>query len=157
MTTLEQNPAQDPGADDWLARYNARTAAEAALRATNKNIVFDALAAAGITTIVITFDGYGDSGQIEDIEVRGPDGIDLNRIKIRLTVLDWRTETPEEREASLHECVEDLAYGFLNQTHCGWENNEGGYGEFTFDVAKGTVSLDYNERYEAVETYQHQF
>lgn len=157
MTTPEQNPAQDLGAAGWLARYDARTAAEAALRATNKNIVFDALAAAGITTIVITFDGYGDSGQIEDIQVRGPDGIDLSQIRIRLTVLDWRTETPEEREVSLHECVEDLAYGYLKQTHDGWENGGGAYGEFTFDVAKATISLDYNERYEAVETYHHQF
>lgn len=62
MTTPEQNPAQDPGADDWLARYNARNAAEAAMGATNKDVVFDALAATGIATIVITFDGYGDSG-----------------------------------------------------------------------------------------------
>jgi len=155
MTTPE--PTQIPDAADWLAQYDARTAAEAALRATNKDIVFDALAAAGIATIVITFDGYGDSGQIEDIEVREPDGIDLNRIRIRLTVLDWRTEAPEEREVSLHESVEDLAYGYLKQTHDGWENNEGGYGEFTFDVASRTISLDYNERYEAVETYQHRF
>ena len=155
MTTPDPTPI--PDAADWLAQYNARTAAEAALRATNKDIVFDALAAAGIATIVITFDGYGDSGQIEDIQVRGPDGVDLSQIRIRLTVLDWRFETPEEREASLRECVEDLAYGFLNQTHCGWENNEGGYGEFTFDVASRTISLDYNERYEAVETYQHRF
>ena len=38
------------------------------LLAANKDALFDALAAAGIETVTVTFDGYGDSGQIEDIE-----------------------------------------------------------------------------------------
>ena len=34
----------------------------------------------------------------------------------------------------------------LEQTHGGWENNDGAYGEFTFDVAERTIKLDFNER-----------
>ena len=58
---------------------------------------------------------------------------------------------------SVDEAVEQLAYDFLSETHGGWENNGGAYGEFTFDVAEGTITLDYNERYTATEFYSHEF
>lgn len=36
----------------------------------NKATVMDALAAAGITSVEVEFDGHGDDGQIESIEAR---------------------------------------------------------------------------------------
>ena len=33
----------------------------------------------------------------------------------------------------------------------------GGLGEFSFDVAARTITLDYNERYTATEFYSHEF
>ncbi len=36
-------------------------------------MLFDALARAGITSVIVNFDGYGDSGQIEQVEVRAGD------------------------------------------------------------------------------------
>jgi hypothetical protein len=53
--------------------------------------------------------------------------------------------------------IERLAYHLLERTHCGWENNDGAYGDFTFDVAERTITLDYNERYTASEYSQHVF
>ena len=50
-----------------------------------------------------------------------------------------------------------VAYDFLSETHGGWENNDGAYGEFSFDVAARTITLDYNERYTATEFYSHEF
>lgn len=57
----------------------------------------------------------------------------------------------------LAEAIETLAYAFLESTHGGWENNGGAYGEFDFDVAAGTITLDYNERFESSENYTHEF
>lgn len=37
------------------------------IRPENKTAVFTALERAGITSVEVTFDGYGDSGQIEDV------------------------------------------------------------------------------------------
>jgi hypothetical protein len=37
----------------------------------NKAVVFDALASAGIATVIVCFDGEGDSGQISNIAVKG--------------------------------------------------------------------------------------
>jgi hypothetical protein len=42
-------------------------------------------------------------------------------------------------------------------THCGWENNDGAYGDFIFDVAKRTITLDFNERYTASDYSQNVF
>ena len=53
--------------------------------------------------------------------------------------------------------VECLAYDVLERTHGGWENNDGAYGDITFDVAERTITLDYNERYTASENYTHSF
>ncbi len=37
------------------------------------------------------------------------------------------------------------------------ENNEGAYGEFTFNVPARSITLDYNERYEDSHYTQHNF
>jgi hypothetical protein len=42
-------------------------------------------------------------------------------------------------------------------THDGWENSDGAYGDFTFDIAERTITLDYNERYMQSEYSQHLF
>lgn len=57
----------------------------------------------------------------------------------------------------MKEAIERLAYDFLEETHDGWENNEGAYGDFLFDVAARTITLNYNERLETSEYTQHVF
>ena len=69
----------------------------------------------------------------------------------------WGATESESVEKSIEDAVETLAYAFLEETHGGWENNEGAYGEFTFNVAARTITLDYNERYEDVHYTQHSF
>jgi hypothetical protein len=46
----------------------------------------------------------------------------------------------------LPEAAEELCYGYLEQEHGGWENNDGGQGEFTFNVAERRIELDFNAR-----------
>lgn len=55
---------------DIVAEIEAETSQRAALRPANKSAVFAALAGAGVATVTVSFDGYGDSGQIESIEAR---------------------------------------------------------------------------------------
>ena len=54
-----------------LAEQAERDAAEVALHAQNKEVLFDGLRLVGIAHIVVSFDGSGDSGQIESIDARG--------------------------------------------------------------------------------------
>ena len=53
--------------------------------------------------------------------------------------------------------IEHMAYELLGQTHGGWENNAGAYGEFIFDVAAETITLEFNMRFEDSEFFEHTF
>jgi hypothetical protein len=126
------------------------------LRLHNKTVVFDALDAAGIATVVVSFDGYGDSGQIERVEVEGAvDALPAATVEIATAI--WGELEPQRQSMSLADAIEKLIYDFLGSAHDGWEDNDGAYGEFTFDVADRTIRLDYNERYTASVKYSHEF
>jgi hypothetical protein len=154
----DENPAPQPALDteSWLAKESARAELAQSIRPINKTVLFDALAAAGIAVVVVTFDGYGDSGQIENIEVQG-ETTDLPATEIEFASVSWDSMEISRDQLGVREAVEALVYELLRQTHCGWENNAGAYGEFTFDVADRTITLDYNERCESSEYTQHVF
>jgi len=124
----------------------------------NKAALFDALAAAAITTVVVTFDGYGDSGQIENIEIKaGEEIVALPAGNIEIARAVWGSCEIDRQTMTIEDAVEALAYALLGDSHGGWENNDGAYGEFTFDVAERTITLDYNERRTESDYSQHVF
>ena len=144
--------------DDYMDLQAEHHRREAELLPGNKAALFDTLAAAGITSVTVTFDGYGDSGQIEDITACGGDGVaDLPEVEILIASAAWGDPGFAATTMTVEQAIEHLAYDFLSSTHGGWENNDGAYGEFIFDVAKRAISLDYNERYTASEYYSHEF
>ena len=69
----------------------------------------------------------------------------------------WDQTDPERTAMTVHDAIERLVFDFLAMTHDGWENSDGAYGDFTFDVAERTITLDYNERYMQSEYSQHVF
>lgn len=138
-------PALDVAAWDEKERQHSSRADE--LLPENKTVLFDALAAANITVVVVTFDGYGDSGQIENIEAKaGDEVVTLPPGAIEIARPVWGSKDIDRQSLSIHDALEVLVYSFLGQTHDGWENSDGAYGDFTFDVADRTITLDYNER-----------
>lgn len=151
-------PAIDP-ADIWaqVQRQHALRAglAESVL-ASNKTAVFDALASAGITCVEIVFDGSGDSGQIESVTARaGETPADLPAVEVAIATPIHDGSGLNHLTVGLGDAIEELAYGFLEETHGGWEINEGAFGEFTFDVAERSIELGYNERIETSEYHAH--
>lgn len=131
---------------------------DAALRTANKAALFEALAHARIDKVLVRFDGYGDSGQIEDIEaiadgraVALPDGT------IEITELRSEYVMSPPSTMSLPEAVEELVYACLDEVQSGWENGEGAYGDFVFDVAARTIALDFNEQFTDANFSQHSF
>jgi hypothetical protein len=143
---------------EWEAQAALRTQLEAELFSLNKAVLLNALALAGVTQVVVTFDGYGDSGQIENVEVRaGDDDIAMPAAEIEIAEAVWGQSEPERSTVSLATAIESLAYDVLERTHCGWENNDGAYGDIIFDVAEHRITLDYNERYTSSENYTHIF
>ena len=65
-------------------------------------------------TIVFRYDGYGDEGNIDDVE-----GIEMDLYK--------------KKEIS------DPVWGIIERYHGGFENNDGGGGTITVDVMEGKV------------------
>jgi hypothetical protein len=149
--------------DTQFAAYEAKCATAARLNAEilpyNKQVLFEALAAAGINIVTIAFDGSGDSGQFEE-----PVGYDAeNRVvaiptgDITVKSVDFDTGTVSERTTTAGDYIEALACDFLEETHDGWENGEGAHGEFFFALAERTITLDYNERYIEYSHHDHEF
>jgi hypothetical protein len=151
-------PGPKPPLSEWEAQAALRTQLEAELFSLNKAVLLNALTLAGVTQVVVTFDGYGDSGQIENVEVRaGDNDIAMPAASIEITEAVWGQSEPERSTVSLATAIESLAYDVLERTHCGWENNDGAYGDIIFDVAEHRITLDYNERYTSSENYTHIF
>lgn len=161
MTDENPTPPAMPTSDsaDFLHRYQAFEARAAELHPANKAALFAVLRDADITGIHVHFDGYGDSGQIEGVTAFGADGAEcpLPDLPVTIRKIYFGQDEPETLSEPLAEAIETLAYAFLESTHGGWENNEGAFGEFVFDVAAGSITLDYNERFESVEHYSHEF
>ena len=148
--------------DDQFAAYEARVERGAKLKAEilphNKGVLFDALATAGIATVTIDFDGYGDSGSFQEaaayraektqIPLPAPD------IVVQTVVYETNTVSVSDKVTTARDFLEDLATDFLEETHSGWEDGEGAYGQFRFSLADRTITLEYNERY--VDSHYHE-
>ena len=163
MTHVEPTlPApMPPSMIDFAAVFAAQAkqvAREAELRPANKDRLFDALTATGISHVTVTFDGEGDSGQIESIAAWSAEtAVDFPNVEIPYAAITWDSPEVEIRQLSLEDVVEQLAYDFLSDTHCGWENNDGAYGEFCFDAGARCIHLEFNERFTSSELYTHDF
>jgi hypothetical protein len=125
--------------------------------ARTKAIVFAALAEAGIYRVTIDYDGGGDSGQIESIEAW-----DANDQRIpfpAVTKIKLAPDYPQDpgAEQNLEAAVETLAWHYLEQRHDGWEDNDGAFGVFVFDVPACLITLEHNERYTEVNTINDEF
>jgi hypothetical protein len=120
----------------------------------NKAAVFDALLAAGIVTVVADFDGEGDSGQITHLAASsGKNEIEIPDLPVTTQHAGWGTETKESRQLPLREAIEEICYGCLSIRHGGWENNDGAFGEITFDVPSRRIELHFNARFSDFVTF----
>jgi hypothetical protein len=127
------------------------------VRARNKEIIFAALAAAGIHRVSIEFDGAGDSGQIEDILVWNAAEETIPLPSDRKLELPSPFPPNPPAPITLQEAIETLAYDYLEDTHPGWEINDGAFGTFPFDIPGRSITLDYRQRYTDVDISTHQF
>lgn len=117
MTTSQTNFA------DIMEQWRAER--EAANKAARAELIAQ-LRAIGITEVTAEYEGYGDSGNVEDITVQ-PNGIEI--------------------AGDLSTKLEDFAWSFAYEHHPGFENNEGGYGTLTWDISADSITLDHAERY----------
>ncbi|MFH7812422.1 MULTISPECIES: DUF6878 family protein [Acetobacter] len=140
---------------DYTLRWQRHEAAQRDAGVQNRRIVFATLALHGITQVKVSFNGEGDSGQIEDITVTPEDQADILQREIAMKTTSWPDADVTQVSGSLNDAIENVCYDALAQTHGGWENNAGAYGDIIFDVPERTVTLEFNERYTSSEYYEH--
>ena len=127
----------------------------------HKDILFDVLAAAGLKSFDVPFDGGGDSGQIEGVELEE----EFLNMEIEGEFSDgqiWDEKTKKvvdkvSKKITVEKLVENICYDVLELASPGWEINEGSYGTFTFDVKEREVRLDFNARIIQVENHGYKF
>jgi len=144
--------------DNFIAAYEHQAESLRKAMEINKTTVFDALAAANITSVTVEFDGEGDSGGIETVLAYSGDiRTELPAGSILFHQVQFGADAPVMTQQTMHEAVEGLCYDCLTLWHDGWENNDGAFGTFTFNVAARTIELEFNGRFTDVATSTHEF
>jgi len=90
---------------------------------------------AGVTQIEASYDGYGDSGNVNDVIIE-PKG----------------TKLGAEQDKNL----EDFLWGIPYSLHPGFEINEGGYGEVVWDVLEDKIDVSHSDRFVDTNHYDHE-
>ena len=144
---------------DFLLSYSKYKQDLGKINAENKAAVFAVLKASSITQVNVTFNGEGDSGQIEDILALSSDvPAELPSTTVTLKQTHFGSGAPPTSiSRDLREAIEVLCYDFLSQEHDGWENNDGACGEFVFNVPGETIELEIGIRYTETSDYNHMF
>lgn len=117
----------------------------------------------GIHKIMVEFDGSGDSGQVDGVEVLPREKQDqfektsakVFRTKSYFTNGSYQSED-EEAPCTACELAEDFAYEVLECKHGGWEINDGAYGNIIIN-ADGTGCIEYNQRVMETEYEESEF
>jgi hypothetical protein len=128
----------------------------------NKEKVCEFMKEKNIDSATLTFDGSGDSGQIEDISLVSNEFDQALMLKtniaVRLIDSEYYNSTAKQWEhvdklveKPFGYCLEEWAYTLLSSRFGGWEINEGSYGEIVLNK-DGTGRVEFNERIETVET-----
>lgn len=126
--------------------------------------VCDSLSETPIKLVVISYNGYGDSGSIEECryytDVEGGNGDSselcddelteaLSKVKeFAVQVYDYEAHGYKSCMKPVGDKLEDLAYDFLP---CGWEINEGSFGTLNIKVDEKELSRDHGTRIEDVD------
>ena len=124
----------------------------------NRQALFDALAAAGVHTVVLHYDGEGDEGQMDHPEAFAGENLsmDMPALEIQFTEIMWDEPMVRTQPRTVRDVVKTMAWDFLGRTHRGWEINEGGFGTFTFNAAARTITLDHAECFVQHEYHHHE-
>jgi hypothetical protein len=140
-----------------IARHEEQAQRRAALAPAvaefNKNALLDALRPLGITGVEVTFDGYGDSGQLDEPSFANATGaVDPPVSEIEIQSVLYDGSGIDTARVSITEAIEQICYDLLGEHHAGWENNDGAYGDFVFDVTADAIAYTHNSRYTEVDT-----
>ena len=169
--TSKSKKIKMPKMEDIMAQIKADQLKKADRVKYHANLLFDTLAQTKVSSIEVSFEGCGDSGQIESVDYTDANGKGIDEAYLDKVIVKGSAKTSyhqwdekkkklvktEATEGNVREIIEEVCYDKLGASHGGWELNEGSYGTFSFDVSTRKVTLEYNERIEEVRTSEESF
>lgn len=81
----------------------------------------------------------------------------LPSVDIEIATPIWDGSGTHRRLLLLVKAIEEISYALLEAKYDGWEINDGAFGEFRFDVAERTITLDFNQRYTEIDSSVHEW
>jgi len=137
--------------ENWYEKIleKERLALEAKMKE-YREVVAPILRDAGVGTIIVPYDGYGDEGWVRELKLYSnhdaepadagePDRtLPDAKIKLQDPITDWQGNVISE--VPLATWIDDFAYQALSAKVGGWDQNEGSAGTITMR-ADGTVSI----------------
>lgn len=121
----------------------------------NAAVIIPVLVELGATKVKVSFSGYGDSGQIDEVQIE-PEGIAHHTVTVAKVAKTWADGVWLEEETytqvTLDEALTELCYDYLEATGVDYVNNEGGQGNLTIDVPEESLSLEVETNYTQTET-----
>jgi len=166
----------DERVETWIHTWAQQTKMREQAAAALLESVWPRLEAANITQIVLKYEGSGDSGGFEDLELTvGEDAprhhgiswgrdqvhawadLNLGTIPVSRPTYSFTTRENviETDELDLIMALVGVGEDFLSSKHAGWENNDGGRGEIIFDVASKQCTLEHVEYYLETNEFSH--
>ncbi|MER9580978.1 DUF6878 family protein [Mesorhizobium sp. M0276] len=144
IALLPRAPARDTALEEALARYDANMAAYrvlcAKMRAPNRAALFEALAAARISHVIVTLDPDDDDGRIEQLALIAHDrSTQLPLGPIALSIPQWGLPDPIPLELSIPHAIERMACDCLEQAYGICEVDLSGPDKVAFNVAARSI------------------
>lgn len=136
----------------------------------NKEFIFNLLKKNNVESVFVSFDGSGDSGGFDTVELT-PEATQplleepaigfcksMTDVEMAIAFADpnlvGHSKNSPEPEISIQEAIENLCYDILRIKQRGWETNEGSYGSFDINIETRKIRLELNER--TVSEYIHE-
>lgn len=100
----------------------------------------------GAKRVVVTFQGGGDDGQIDEVYMidNNEAYIDIPDDMIAWTTLTYGNQQSEQKQTKLVDALEDLCSRALDNTGLDWYNNDGGQGNLVIDLKESPPNIKLN-------------
>ena len=97
----------------------------------------------GAKRVVVTFQGGGDDGQIDEVYMidNNESYIDIPNDMIAWTTLTYGNQQSEQKQTKLIDALEDLCSRALDNTGLDWYNNDGGQGNLVIDLKESPPNI----------------
>jgi hypothetical protein len=157
-----ESPKSDPVLIEALSAIRQRQLAIGSHLRLNRRRLHKALKRLGATSVVVSYSGSGDSGQIDEVsvyrnkeQIKSQENVSILVASSKWSEDDGWIERVKSTPLALEAALEQFVYDWIESEHSGWENNDGASGECTIEVASNEFILSHVTYYTESESTEH--